>query len=417
MSLHPHPNTITTIGECERILKDFNVPSQKKLELIHHLNVQERIYCKEVRAQLMKLRHIQQHRNKFRVFNRPSTASDYVEPLQIVSVSQAQTILQNFGIQRACKLSKFAWMTQDDIEYVERVKKRLNYLQKNANDRKNRKPTKRHVRLDKAWRAVQISAKNTNVALQITKQEVMEIVKNPCNYCGATIHITCDRIDSNWIYEKSNILPACHMCNRMKAGHLPNIFIGLAQVIYQHQQDKSWKFNGLYKAKKITQHRSYVKLYEKLPKKVVTLTEAEYTALLDSDCVFCGTKQANGIDRIDSSKPHCNDNCQSCCATCNWMKNHFEESTFLSKIEQIATSHQKIDVAAGYCAICSCYYDGLCFDTNMCCACYFNKHFNPRRDLSQRPKYVHTYRKCTTCLHTRPNKFFIESSQICVDCN
>ena len=76
------------------------------------------------------------------------------------------------------------------------------------------------------------------------------------------------------------------------------------------------------------------------------LTEEQYKKLVKDKCYYCGAEPSerkgtiinnkielvNGIDRIDSSKGYSIENCVSCCAMCNKMKNNYSQQQFLDKI-------------------------------------------------------------------------------------
>lgn len=69
------------------------------------------------------------------------------------------------------------------------------------------------------------------------------------------------------------------------------------------------------------------------------LTEEQYEKLVKGKCFYCGAEPSerkgtimnnkielvNGIDRIDSTKGYCIENCVSCCAMCNKMKNNYSQ--------------------------------------------------------------------------------------------
>ena len=67
-----------------------------------------------------------------------------------------------------------------------------------------------------------------NIALSLSKDELIKIVQNPCHYCGLDYSINkkqkygefkcngLDRIDNNKGYEESNILPCCQYCNAIR---------------------------------------------------------------------------------------------------------------------------------------------------------------------------------------------------------
>ena len=65
------------------------------------------------------------------------------------------------------------------------------------------------------------------------------------------------------------------------------------------------------------------------------LTDEEIKEFLHKQCYYCGELNANGIDRLDSTKHYTKDNCVPCCFICNRMKNKYSFNVFMDKIEKI----------------------------------------------------------------------------------
>lgn len=56
--------------------------------------------------------------------------------------------------------------------------------------------------------------------------------------------------------------------------------------------------------------------------------------ILKSQCIYCGSKEKLGCDRIDNSKGHTYDNVVPCCYVCNCARNNnfsFDEMKILGK--------------------------------------------------------------------------------------
>lgn len=56
--------------------------------------------------------------------------------------------------------------------------------------------------------------------------------------------------------------------------------------------------------------------------------------ILKSQCIYCGSKEKLGCDRIDNSKGHTYDNVVPCCYICNCARNNnfsFDEMKILGK--------------------------------------------------------------------------------------
>lgn len=78
----------------------------------------------------------------------------------------------------------------------------------------------------------------------------------------------------------------------------------------------------------------------------------EFMKLSQLPCHYCGTELSNayqrywkrtvyglfkynGLDRVDSSKPHNKDNVVPCCKLCNWAKRDLSTQEFLSWVQKV----------------------------------------------------------------------------------
>ena len=62
---------------------------------------------------------------------------------------------------------------------------------------------------------------------------------------------------------------------------------------------------------------------------------------INTTCVFCGTGEGIGVDRISSIKGYVIDNCQSCCAICNIMKRNMTDEQFILHIQTILYNYKR----------------------------------------------------------------------------
>lgn len=74
-------------------------------------------------------------------------------------------------------------------------------------------------------RSIKSSAKTRKIEYLLTDKEAIEIMTNPCFYCGDNIPVGIDRIDSNVGYVKDNCVPCCSTCNYMKKDFQQSDFI------------------------------------------------------------------------------------------------------------------------------------------------------------------------------------------------
>ena len=92
------------------------------------------------------------------------------------------------------------------------------------------------------------SASNRGYEFSITENRIMELIKEPCRYCGTKPHNIqknkygngdfiyngIDRIDNNLGYTKDNVVPCCKICNRMKGSSSVAEFLGRVDAIYKN---------------------------------------------------------------------------------------------------------------------------------------------------------------------------------------
>ncbi|MFA7168980.1 MAG: hypothetical protein WC096_08765 [Sphaerochaetaceae bacterium] len=60
-----------------------------------------------------------------------------------------------------------------------------------------------------------------------------------------------------------------------------------------------------------------------------------FSSLVSKPCVYCGANERIGIDRINSSLGYSVENCEPCCADCNYAKRDMDKETFLNLIARI----------------------------------------------------------------------------------
>ncbi len=102
----------------------------------------------------------------------------------------------------------------------------------------NRTPVGRYGFLKKA-------AKKKNVSLDITKEQHIELLKQPCHYCGYELHKSghcLDRKNPNIGYLLSNVVPCCDVCNTTKHAHWTyEEFIQIAKTIKDIKNNRDKK--------------------------------------------------------------------------------------------------------------------------------------------------------------------------------
>ncbi len=81
----------------------------------------------------------------------------------------------------------------------------------------------KHNNVDRSsWIKLKCRIRELGLVLELTKSEYLQLRNNPCYYCGdaeffkVNIGYGLDKIDPKAGYIKSNLVPCCGTCNRMK---------------------------------------------------------------------------------------------------------------------------------------------------------------------------------------------------------
>lgn len=65
------------------------------------------------------------------------------------------------------------------------------------------------------------------------------------------------------------------------------------------------------------------------------LSQADFDALIEQSCHYCGHAGPNGIDRKDNDVGYSVGNCVSACLQCNYAKGSHKYEVFLEYIERL----------------------------------------------------------------------------------
>lgn len=65
------------------------------------------------------------------------------------------------------------------------------------------------------------------------------------------------------------------------------------------------------------------------------LSFEDFVLLFHGDCIYCGSPEARGIDRVDNSIGYTKTNSESCCEMCNKMKWRWSREEFLIQVDKI----------------------------------------------------------------------------------
>jgi hypothetical protein len=98
---------------------------------------------------------------------------------------------------------------------------------------------------------------------------------------------------------------------------------------------------------KYSEYRKYKTIYNRYKgnarykNRDFNLTLKDVIKFVDSECYYCGDKNSQGIDRINSKLGYTIENTLPCCKICNQMKHVFTNDEFFNKIHLIYNKHLK----------------------------------------------------------------------------
>ena len=185
---------------------------------------------------------------------------------------------------------------------------------------------------------------------EITKEEYLDIVKSPCEYCGIIQEKGfngIDRIDSTVGYVNDNCVSCCAMCNYMKGCLDKDIFIQRVEHIATYNKFVKGKLYPNAFKDYTPLYSAYMNSAEKRGI-VFKIGKTVFSILTDASCYVCGKKTTkehqNGLDRIDNSIGYLENNVYSCCGNCNYMKKNYTYKRFIDKCVSISIYNKiKID--------------------------------------------------------------------------
>ena len=165
-----------------------------------------------------------------------------------------------------------------------------------------------------------------------------------------------DRIDSSKPHDFDNLVPSCIYCNRSKSNMTTNEFYNLIYKCYHNLNNNFTQNDSIYLTYYLEEHIGSNEYNRKFHPSVSSakvmfknyndgnLTFDKFLELTAHNCSYCNSSPTNsfnshnirsdssefardngdfiynGLDRIDSSKPHDVDNVVTSCFKCNWSK-------------------------------------------------------------------------------------------------
>ena len=174
------------------------------------------------------------------------------------------------------------------------------------------------------------NAKRRNTEVLLTLEEYKLKRSQPCHYCGKKLEDTgtcLDRVDNSIrIYDNTNSVPCCHICNYLKGSYLTEeetLFAILALKQYHFDSIIPEKIElGLNPTEpKLTPSESYTHFIatNKVRGFESSLERIDFEVLLKTSCFYCGGIPS-GLDRLDNKIGYHFDNCVPCCPVCNRIK-------------------------------------------------------------------------------------------------
>jgi len=196
---------------------------------------------------------------------------------------------------------------------------------------------KKNNNIDYSYVNYKKSAEVKQLVFEFNKEEFVQIVESPCNYCGIIQEKGfngIDRLNSTIGYIKDNCVSCCAMCNYMKGCLDKNIFIQRVEHIVTYNKLVEGK---LFPSSFKDYDTSFSKYKSSADRKgfVFKLSKCVFDILTNRNCYMCGKKTTkthqNGLDRIDSSIGYIENNVYTCCGNCNYMKNNYSYKHFIDK--------------------------------------------------------------------------------------
>ncbi len=96
------------------------------------------------------------------------------------------------------------------------------------------------VKLGKTYTYYTRNARKRGHKWEITTKEFEEALKAPCFYCGYSLKVGIDRVDSHRSYNNKNIVACCTSCNQAKNDKSVEEFADWVKRIHAHLQSEKW---------------------------------------------------------------------------------------------------------------------------------------------------------------------------------
>lgn len=104
----------------------------------------------------------------------------------------------------------------------------------------------------------------------------------------------------------------------------------------RNSKEKNNKYERLYKKTNVGRYNQYKSSANRRGFEL-NLSKEQFNSLLSKACIYCGSNESIGIDRIDNSLGYTLENSSPCCTMCNMMKKNFPVELFLEQCHKIST--------------------------------------------------------------------------------
>ena len=273
-------------------------------------------------------------------------ALESVKALELVESSDLQ--------EKTCTICCFVFSMADFVGQKEGVITKSCIRCRNDNKKQDVKRDKVHrealariadQKLDRKYHIYQKSAKERNIAFELSKESFLEITTKKCFYCDETENSGIDRLDSLVGYTITNIVSCCKMCNYLKGALDVVTFLRRVEHILSYQNKieiVDIRHDDCFGNVKNVTYNHYKSCAVKR-KKEFEINKDQFKAIISNDCYVCGKMNSenhqNGIDRMDNNMGYLFENCAACCTECNLMKNDYDLETVYSKMIDIYKIH------------------------------------------------------------------------------
>jgi len=181
------------------------------------------------------------------------------------------------------------------------------------------------------YSSLKTSSRRTGRVLEISFEEFLVLRDMPCHYCHSKLPETgycLDCKDPNVGYLKTNVLPACWDCNRLKRALITEYeTIAVVKALANFKADGkvpnkiSLPLSSISTKSRPRDGFTVLKRQAFLRDITVSLTKSEYDLLTSMPCTYCGGNlppTGSGLDRLDHSvKEYSFENSLPSCEFCN----------------------------------------------------------------------------------------------------